>query len=239
MYTQYYTGLGSCRSLSLWQWMDCERMESPAPTDRMPKNSRMNNYFLIGGWQRKSGITNFPKFCIELHSSLLTLPAAGCWRPGHRQKVCGQKMQRAAGTSPAQPSQPSPAQPSPGGTTPDLQTVHQPSTRQTLLAAQLLKYASWSKSTFPLTSDMFSDWIFALMVDATEKGFNNLLKPNFVLHMGVTVIPNLPRLCWSYEPWGLCVVMGESFKWVSQIKTQSSQNMNPANPAYRAQLHPA
>ena len=93
-------------------------MESPAPTDRMPKNSRMNNYFLIGGWQRKSGITNFPKFCIELHSSLLTLPAAGGWRPGHRQKVCGQKMQRAAGTSPAQPSpaqpaQPSPAQPSP------------------------------------------------------------------------------------------------------------------------------
>ena len=41
-------------------------------------------------------------------------------------------------------------------------------------------------------------------MDATGKGFNNLLKPNFVLHMGVTVIPNLPR--------GLCVVMGESFK---------------------------
>ena len=110
LYIILNTGLGSCRSLSLWQWMDCERMESPAPTDRMPKNSRMNNYFLIGGWQRKSGITNFPKFCIELHSSLLT---AGGWRPGHRQKVCGQKMQRAAGTSPAQPSQPSPAQPSP------------------------------------------------------------------------------------------------------------------------------
>ena len=167
-------------------------MESPAPTDRMPKNSRMNNYFLIGGWQRKSGITNFPKFCIELHSSLLT---AGCWRPGHRQKVCGQKMQRAAGTSPAQPSQPSPASPA--------------------QAAQHLTYKlctnpppgrhSWqlsSSNMLPGVSQPFLspprysvDSIFALMVDATGKGFNNLLKPNFVLHMGVTVIPNLPRLC--------------------------------------------
>ena len=146
-------------------------MESPAPTDRMPKNSRMNNYFLIGGWQRKSGITNFPKFCIELHSSLLT---AGCWRPGHRQKVCGQKMQRAAGTSPAQPS---PA--SPGGTTPDLQTVHQPSTRQTLLAAQLLKYASWSKSTFPLTSNMFSWFDIRSYGGCHWKGLQQSFKTKF------------------------------------------------------------
>ena len=94
--------------------MDCERMESPAPTDRMPKNSRMNNYFLIGGWQRKSGITNFPKFCIELHSSLLTLPAAGGQDTDRKSvaKKCSEQPAPAqpSPASPASPAQPSPAQ---------------------------------------------------------------------------------------------------------------------------------
>ena len=149
MYIPVYSILGWVAEISIIVTMDGLWKESPAPTDRMPKNSRMNNYFLIGGWQRKSGITNFPKFCIELHSSLLTLPAAG-GQDTDRKSVAKKCSEQPA---PAQPSQPSP-----GGTTPDLQTVHQPSTRQTLLAAQLLKYASWSKSTFPLTSDMFS-WL--------------------------------------------------------------------------------
>ena len=84
-------------------------MESPAPTDRMPKNSRMNNYFLIGGWQRKSGITNFPKFCIELHSSLRTLPAAG-GQDTDRKSVAKKCSEQPAAAQPS-PAQPRPAQP--------------------------------------------------------------------------------------------------------------------------------
>ena len=146
-------------------------MESPAPTDRMPKNSRMNNYFLIGGWQRKSGITNFPKFCIELHSSLRTLPAAGCWRPGHRQKVCGQKMQRAAGSRPAQPSPAQPAQhltyklctnPPPGRLLADNSSNMLPGVSQPCLSPPICSV----------------DWIFVLMMMPMERA-STIFKTNF------------------------------------------------------------